>query len=265
MFSRLFNQKLMLETFGRLSPSVILPILGSRNENDYDELNIPNSPLPKTGWERVKAMYYRNEQDENSVELHNVVQASLTGMFIGAVLGGFVKSREAYLYFIENNQATIYTSTVQARKKLQDYVTVAFAKGAYHWGWRLGAFTGMFSLFTTTMSVYRDESTLSDYIIAGSLTGAIYKATLGPAAMLVGATVGGVLSAVGGILIISIIKMTGVTMKDVRNTMYKIRQMRQEQLNQAIDKSSTEKHDNLTRHHDQIVEEKGVQNIEQLT
>ncbi|XP_034824266.1 RPII140-upstream gene protein [Maniola hyperantus] len=265
MFSRLLNQKLMLGTVARLTPSVLIPIFGRRNENDNDELNTPNSPLPKTGWDRVKAMYYKNEHDENSVELHNVAQATLTGLFVGACLGGFVKSREAYLYFIENNQATIFNSTVQAKKKLQDYVTVAFAKGAYHWGWRLGAFTGMFSLISTTVSVYRDESSLSDYIIAGSLTGAIYKAMLGPAAMLVGAALGGVLSALGGILIISVIKMTGVSMNDIRNTMYKFREMRQEQLNQAIDKSSSEKHDNLTRHHDQIVEEKGVKNIDQLS
>lgn len=40
---------------------------------------------------------------------------------------------------------------------------------------------------------------------------------------------------------------------------------REDQLNQAIDKSASEKHDNLTRHHDLFVEEKGVKKIDELS
>lgn len=31
-----------------------------------------------------------------------------------------------------------------SQKKLQDYVTIAFAKGAYYWAWRLAFFSGLF-------------------------------------------------------------------------------------------------------------------------
>lgn len=58
---------------------------------------------------------FYSEYLEASVELYNVVQATFTGAFIGACMGGFVRSREAYLYFIENNQATIFTSTMEAK------------------------------------------------------------------------------------------------------------------------------------------------------
>lgn len=37
------------------------------------------------------------------------------GAFTGACLGGFAKSKDAYVYFIENNQATIFKSTLQAK------------------------------------------------------------------------------------------------------------------------------------------------------
>jgi len=30
------------------------------------------------------------------------------------------------------------------QKKLQDQVTIAFGKGAFRWGWRLGLFTGAY-------------------------------------------------------------------------------------------------------------------------
>lgn len=59
--------------------------------------------------------YFCSEYDEVSPELHNVAQAAMCGFFFGGCFGGFAKSRDAYLYFIENNQATIYTSTMQAK------------------------------------------------------------------------------------------------------------------------------------------------------
>ncbi|CAH0727703.1 unnamed protein product, partial [Brenthis ino] len=262
MFGSL-NRKIIFGTVVRLTPSFAIPIIGRRNENDTDNINKPNA-VQSTGWDRVKAMYSKNEIEEVSMELHNVAQATMSGILVGAFLGGFAKSRDAYLTFIENNQATTFKSTFEAKKKLQDFITVSFARGAYHWGWRLGIFTGIFSLISTTLSVYRDESSLGDYVSAGIITGAIYKANLGPTAMLVGAGVGGVLSLVGGMLIFSILKLTGLSMEDIRKSLYKLREARQDQLNQAIDKAAYEKNDNLTRHHDEVVEEKGVKNIEEI-
>lgn len=48
----------------------------------------------------------------------------------------------------------------------------------------------IFSLITTTIAVYRGVPALVDYVMAGTITGAVYKANLGIAAMLVGAGVG---------------------------------------------------------------------------
>lgn len=53
--------------------------------------------------------------DEVSIELHTVIQSTLGASVIGACFGGFVHSRNAYVYFIENNQATIFKSTRQAQ------------------------------------------------------------------------------------------------------------------------------------------------------
>ncbi|KAI8428542.1 hypothetical protein MSG28_007310 [Choristoneura fumiferana] len=133
----------MLRTVVRLTPALI-PILENRNQNDYNLLEPRTPDISETGRDRLKKMFYRNEYDEVSPELRTVVQSGLCGVFFGACMGGFAKSRDAYLYFIENNQATIFQTTMEAKKKLQDYVMIGFAKGAYHWGWRLGIFTGTF-------------------------------------------------------------------------------------------------------------------------
>lgn len=53
--------------------------------------------------------------DEVSVELHTVIQSTLGGAIIGACFGGFVHSKNAYFYFLDNNQATIFKSTKQAQ------------------------------------------------------------------------------------------------------------------------------------------------------
>lgn len=254
----------MIRTVIRLSPSFVLPIFRERNENDYDVLNRPLPGGPQTGWDRVKAMYKKNEFDEVSPELHTVVQSTLCGAFVGVCFGGFVSSREAYLYFIENNQATAYKTVGDAKKKLQDYVTIGFAKGAYKWGWKLSIFTGMFSLIATTISAYRGDTTLIEYTTAGALTGALYKANLGLAAMIVGGSLGAVLSTIGGLLIIGILKITGVRMSDIRQALYKIKESRTDHYNQAIEKSSKIKHDDLTRHHDTIVQEQGEVKIEEV-
>lgn len=60
-------------------------------------------------------VFFFSEYEEISVELHNVGQAAMFGAFTGACLGGFAKSKDAYVYFIENNQATIFKSTLQAK------------------------------------------------------------------------------------------------------------------------------------------------------
>ncbi|XP_049866132.1 RPII140-upstream gene protein [Pectinophora gossypiella] len=253
----------MLRTVTRLTPTFI-PFFQARHENDYDFINTRTSKQPETGWERVKMMYARNEHDEFSVELHTVIQSAMSGAFLGAGFGGFVRSRNAYVYFIENNQATIFKSTMQAKKKLQDYVTVAFAKGAVQWGWRLGFFTGLFSTLATTISVYRGDTSLIEYVAAGTITGALYKVNLGLAATMVGAGLGCVLSTVAGMAILGILKLTGVSMDDIRRALHKIKEAREEQMHQAMEKSCEIKNDAITKHHQAILDERGEKKIEEI-
>ncbi|XP_022816378.1 RPII140-upstream gene protein [Spodoptera litura] len=255
----------MFRTITKLSPTIALGVFRhSSSQYDKDLLNRPNPSGPETGWDRVKQMYTGGEFEEVSEELNTVLQSSLCGAFIGACMGGFVSSRVAYLNFIENNQATIFKSTAAAKKQLQNYVTVAFAKGAYKWGWRLCFFTGIFSLTSTTISVYRGDTSLIEFVSAGALTGALYKIDMGLAATLVGAGLGTALSFVAGITILGILKVTGVDMIDIRKALYKLKEARDEQFNQALEKSSKQKYDSLTDHHTKLVIEEGEKKIEEM-
>jgi complex I assembly factor TIMMDC1 len=76
-----------------------------------------------------------------SGELNSIYQSGFLGLFIGMVYGGFLGSRKGYMDFMERNQATAFHSHIEAKRKLQDQVTVGFAKNAFRFGWRLCLFT----------------------------------------------------------------------------------------------------------------------------
>lgn len=95
----------------------------------------------ETGKQRLQYMFSIDEFGNMSPELHSSLQVGFLGMFMGGLYGGFTRSRIAYLNFLENNQATAFKHHFDAKRKLQDQVTIAFGKGAYQFGWRLGLFS----------------------------------------------------------------------------------------------------------------------------
>lgn len=50
-----------------------------------------------------------------STEINSIYQAAFMGFLGGAVYGGFIKSRLAYLDFMDNNQATAFKSHFDAK------------------------------------------------------------------------------------------------------------------------------------------------------
>lgn len=74
-------------------------------------------------------------------ELSYMSQAAFMGALTGFIYGGFLGSRRNYLDFMERNQATSFTSHLEAKKKLQNQVTLGFAKYGFRFAWRLSYFT----------------------------------------------------------------------------------------------------------------------------
>ncbi|KAJ8945038.1 hypothetical protein NQ318_019033, partial [Aromia moschata] len=98
----------------------------------------------ETGWDRVKRIFLVDEFDNLSVEAQSILQVGALSMFIGGIYGGVIQSRVAYMEFMQNNQATSFKDHLEAKKQLQDKVTLGFGKGAFKWGSRLGLFTTSF-------------------------------------------------------------------------------------------------------------------------
>jgi len=188
----------------------------------------------------------------------SILQSSFLGFLTGSVLGGFVKSREAYLNYMENNQASTFTSHLDAKRKLQDQVGLSFAKGAFRWGWRLALFTGSYVAITTSIAVYRGKSSVIEYIAAASTAGAMYKINSGLRGITAGGILGAGLGGIAGLVSLAILKLSGTTMEEVRYWQYQWKVERDETINAAKLKNSPHEQDPLLVAHEETLAVKDI-------
>lgn len=69
------------------------------------------------------------------------------------------------------------------------------------------------------MSVYRNKDSVTDYSIAGGVTGALFKTHLGMKGMLSGAFFGTIIGTVGGAFTVGAMKICGIKMAEYREEM----------------------------------------------
>ncbi|KAJ8974028.1 hypothetical protein NQ317_001816 [Molorchus minor] len=170
----------------------------------------------ESGWDRVKHIFELDEFDTMSSEAVSVMQVGALSMFIGALYGGVIHSRPAYMEFMRNNQATSFKNHLEAKRALQDKVTLSFGKGAFKWGWRLSLFSTSFVGISTIIQAYRGKCGILEYVIAGGTSGFLYKFNAGPRAWIVGGGLGSVLGLCCGVITIGLLKLTGVSMEEAR-------------------------------------------------
>ncbi|KAK4875098.1 hypothetical protein RN001_011520 [Aquatica leii] len=187
----------------------------------------------ETGWERVCQLFRKDDFGRISSELHSIIQISCFSTVFGIFYGGIVYSREAYIDFMKNNQATAFTSHFDAKKKLQDAITLSFAKGAFKWSWRLTLFSSTYITVSTCAAAYRGKNGIIEHCIGGAAAGFVYRFKLGPRAWVVGTTIGLVLGTFTGVITYSLLNLTGMTMQDVRYWNYKWLEKRTDSFNKA--------------------------------
>ncbi|XP_055677058.1 RPII140-upstream gene protein [Lutzomyia longipalpis] len=225
-----------------------------KTARDYDSRLVSE----ETGKERLKKMFTINSEDGVSPELTSMNQAGLIGMFVGACYGGFLHSRKAYVDFMERNLATSFASHLDAKKKLQHAVTMSFGKGAFRWGWRLGLFTYTYVGLVTTISTYRGKSSILEYALAGAGAGAFYKMNRGLRGMAAGGIFGCAFGTVGGILSLTILRATGMSMEEVRYWQYKWKVDRQNTIKARLPSTPNAEEDPILKAHDAGLGEKKI-------
>ncbi|KAI1885216.1 hypothetical protein AGOR_G00217890 [Albula goreensis] len=172
--------------------------------------------FPDTGWDRIKDLFDRDEMQQQSEEISNVVKSGLAAAFIGMVYGGIPAARHARERFIEQNQAEVYHSRVEAVRSAHNAAIRGFIRFGWRWSWRVAAFVTLFNMVSTGMSVYRDKYVLSHYVTAGAITGGLFRLNLGLGAAVAGTTIGAVLGMPAGALVMAMQKLSGETIRERR-------------------------------------------------
>ncbi|XP_012221112.1 RPII140-upstream gene protein [Linepithema humile] len=167
------------------------------------------------GWDRVKKIFCLNEEGMFTKELQSIINVTLSGVVLGAFLGGTNATKNTVDNFITNNEATRFLNQFDAKRHLQQAVSVNFIRKGAKFGGKLGLFCCMFSTLTTCTSAYRGKVATENYIFGGAVTGFLYKMNLGFRAALVGTGLGSMLGAVCGSLSILVLTLSGVTMDEV--------------------------------------------------
>lgn len=243
-----------LKQSSRLIIAGLLPIgdrehdIISRDTETYKAF-LERRPANETGLDRLKEMFTVDEFGSISPELNSVYQAGFTGFLFGALYGGFINSRTAYEDFMNNNQASAFKSHLDAKRKLQNEFTISFAKGAFKWGWRVSLFTTSYFGIITLISVYREKSSIYEYLAAGGITGALYKVNMGLKGMTAGGIIGGGLGAVAGLASLGLMKLSGTSMEEMRYWQYKWRLQREDNVREAF-KSQTDNQPEVILIHD---------------
>ncbi|XP_066249249.1 RPII140-upstream gene protein [Euwallacea similis] len=189
----------------------------------------------ETGWDRIKRMFQFDEFGNVTHELHTVMQAASLSMLIGVIYGGTRQGRHAYEQFIKNNEATTFSTPLEAKKKLQDAVSIGFGKGSFKWGWRLTLFTTTFVGVSTIIQVYRNKYGVLDYVCAGAITGSLYKFNSGPRGWIVGSALGSVLGLICGSVTMGILYTTGLTIEETRYWQSKFKTTRDEHFKKGLE------------------------------
>lgn len=91
-----------------------------------------------------------------------------------------------------------------------------------------------YSGIVTLVSVYREKSSIYEYLAAGALSGAAYKFNMGLRGMTAGGIIGGVLGGLGGAVSLLILHLSGTSMEEVRYWQYKWRTNRDDAIAESF-------------------------------
>ncbi|KAB7497650.1 hypothetical protein Anas_01164 [Armadillidium nasatum] len=189
-----------------------------KDESVFDrvnENNNNNNDDSDSGWKRLKEMYTVNDRGLLSPQFETVFQGMFMS-FIGAfVVGGISTSKETYLKFVEENKTTAFISHFDAKRKLQDAMTLSLFRGGWRSGWRLSVLTGSVLTVLFSLEKCKGYTSISDFTVAGALPCGLYNFKRGPKPLISGLFVGGIFGTLAGVFLVPAMKLTGVTLRDI--------------------------------------------------
>lgn len=175
----------------------------------------------KSRWSRFKDLLKVSDDTGLTPEIEHIKTVVYATTAFAFLLGGRFGKRIIDDHFRRHNQLTVYDSAMHAQRQYHASVILGFIKYGCRWGWRAGAFAGVYSFLLVALEAFRNKHDAVNYVASGASTGVLYNTFNGWRKMVVGAAIGGGLSLPFGILA----QATNAILPDE----YKLNKLHQEQ------------------------------------
>ncbi|XP_012497409.1 PREDICTED: complex I assembly factor TIMMDC1, mitochondrial isoform X2 [Propithecus coquereli] len=175
---------------------------------------VPEPYYPESGWDRLRELFVKDKQQRTSKELQDIYKAAVSAGVIGWAYGGIPAFIHAKQRYIEQSQAEIYHNRFDAVQCAHRAATRGFIRYGWRWGWRTAVFVTIFNTVNTSISVYRNKNALSHFVIAGAVTGSLFRINLGLRGLVAGGIIGALLGTPVGSLLMALQKYCGETVQE---------------------------------------------------
>jgi hypothetical protein len=125
-------------------------------------------PDEESGWQRLKSAFSFRYGNGIPEEFQDCTLTVFVASTVGFTAGGLYGARTAADDFIAVNQFSKFTSPMQAQREMHAASMMGFVRYGSRWGWKLGAFAGLFSAARVLAAIYRDKDDVINYVAAGS-------------------------------------------------------------------------------------------------
>ncbi|XP_047420821.1 complex I assembly factor TIMMDC1, mitochondrial [Sciurus carolinensis] len=183
-------------------------------ENEKLPSYVPEPYYPESGWDRLRELFVRDEQQRISKELEHIYRAAASAGIIGWAYGGIPAFIHAKRRYIEQSQAEIYHNRFDAVQSAHRAATRGFIRYGWRWSWRTAMFVTIFNSVNTGLTVYQNKNALSHFVIAGAVTGGLFRINLGIRGLVAGGIIGALLGTPVGGLFMALQKYFGETVQE---------------------------------------------------
>lgn len=171
---------------------------------------------PESGWDRLRQLFVKDEQQRIPKDVEYICRAAISAGIIGWAYGGIPAFIYAKKRYIEQSQAEIYHNRFDAVQNAHRAATRGFIRYGWRWSWRTAVFVTIFNTVNTGLTVYRNKNSLSHFVIAGAVTGGLFRVNLGMRGLVAGGLIGALLGTPMGGLLMALQKYCDETVQERR-------------------------------------------------
>ncbi|XP_021083648.1 complex I assembly factor TIMMDC1, mitochondrial isoform X2 [Mesocricetus auratus] len=157
-----------------------------------------------------------SEHQNISKEVEYIYKAAASAGIIGWAYGGIPAFIHAKNRYIEQSQGAIYHNRFDAVQSAHRAGTRGFIRYGWRWSWRTAVFVTIFNTVNTGLTVYQNKNALSHFVIAGAVTGGLFRVNLGIRGLVAGGIIGALLGTPVGTLMMALQKYCDETVQERR-------------------------------------------------